>query len=50
MRFEEPVIEFVEIDPDVVTNISAPNYETCASAPGATAPSDDCASQGVFAF
>lgn len=51
MIFEEPRVEFVEIDSTVVTtDVSNPDYETCASAPGATSPSDDCDSAGKFAF
>lgn len=49
MIFEEPKVEFVEIDPSIVT-ISNPSYETCASSPGDTAPSDDCESLGKFAL
>ena len=50
MTFEEPKVEFVEIDPTIVTDVSNPNWEGCASAPGSTSPSDDCENQGRFAF
>jgi len=50
MTMEEPKVEFVEIDPTIVTDVSNPDYETCASAPGATAPSDDCEKAGTFAL
>jgi len=50
MIFEEPKMEFVKINSEVVTDVSNPDYETCASAPGATAPSDDCDKAGTFAL